>query len=171
MIRNRRTMGSKSFLYGSLIAASKRRRRSCLCTLSRNSLVFYLLVRLCSISLHGQASVHSEQNSTPQSATPKPDTIFLHGNVYTGVPANSQFSSILRQEAIAVREGRIQAVGKNAEIEKLKGPQTQVVDLGGHFVMPGFNDAHIHLAEAGLQKLSVDLTGVKSLDEMRERVL
>jgi hypothetical protein len=102
---------------------------------------------------------------------PKADIVYLHGNVYTGVPANSQFSSILREEAIAVREGRIQAVGKNAEIEKLKGPQTQVVDLGGHFVMPGFNDAHMHLADAGLQKLSVDLTGVKSLDEMRQRVL
>jgi hypothetical protein len=37
--------------------------------------------------------------------------------------------------------------------------------------MPGFNDAHMHLTDAGLQKLSVDLTGVKSLDEMRERVL
>ena len=37
--------------------------------------------------------------------------------------------------------------------------------------MPGFNDAHLHLAEAGLQKLSVDLTGVKTLEEFRQRVL
>ena len=37
--------------------------------------------------------------------------------------------------------------------------------------MPGFNDAHLHLADAGLQKLNVDLTGVKSLEEFRERVL
>src|SRR6202043_2469128 len=89
----------------------------------------------------------------------------------TGVPANDQFSSVLREEAIAVRGDRIQAVGKNIEIEKLKGPQTQVIDLGGHFVMPGFNDAHLHLADAGLQKLNVDLAGVKTLDEFRERVL
>ena len=102
---------------------------------------------------------------------PKADVIYIHANVYTGVMATSQFSSISREEAIAVRGDRIQAVGKNAEIEKLKGPQTQVVDLGGHFVMPGFNDAHVHLADAGLQKLSVDLTGVKSLEEFRERVL
>ena len=108
---------------------------------------------------------------TSAAAGPKADVIYLHGNVYVGVLANAQFSSILRAEAIAVREGRIQAVGKNAEIEKLKGPQTQVVDLGGHFVMPGFNDAHMHLADAGLQKLNVDLAGVKSLDEMRDRVL
>jgi predicted amidohydrolase YtcJ len=102
---------------------------------------------------------------------PKADIIFIHANVYTGMPSNEQFSSILRQEAFAVRGDRIQAVGKNVDILKLKGPQTQVVDLGGRFVMPGFNDAHLHLADAGLQKLNVDLTGVKSLDEFRERVL
>jgi predicted amidohydrolase YtcJ len=106
---------------------------------------------------------------TPESK-PKADVIFIHANVYTGVPSNQQFSSILREEAIAVRGERIQAVGKNGDIEKLKGPQTQVVNLGGHFVMPGFNDAHLHLADAGLQKLSVDLTGVKTLDEFRERL-
>jgi len=102
---------------------------------------------------------------------PRADVIYIHANVYTGVPSNQQFSSILRQEALAVRGGRIQAVGKNADILKLKGPQTQVVDLGGHFVMSGFNDAHLHLADAGLQKLTVDLTGVKSLDEFRTRLL
>jgi predicted amidohydrolase YtcJ len=122
---------------------------------------------LCSIPAWAQGAVPS----SAQVSGLKADVIYLHANVYTGVPANSQFSSILREEAIAVRGDRIQAVGKNAEIEKLKGPQTQVVDLGGHFVMPGFNDAHMHLTDAGLQKLSVDLTGVKSLDEMRERVL
>ena len=103
-------------------------------------------------------------------AKPKADIIFMHANVYTGVPSNTPFSSVLREEAIAVRGDRIQAVGKTLDIEKLKGPQTQVIDLGGHFVMPGFNDAHLHLYDAGITKLSVDLTGVKSLDELRDRV-
>ena len=44
---------------------------------------------------------------------PKADIIFMHANVYTGVPANTAFSSILREEAIAVRGDRILAVGKN----------------------------------------------------------
>jgi predicted amidohydrolase YtcJ len=112
------------------------------------------------------------QESVPSSADdgPKADVIFQHANVYTGLPANTQFSSILREEAIAVRGDRIQAVGKSIDLEKFKGPQTQVVDLGGHFVMPGFNDAHLHLDDAGMTKLSVDLTGVKSLDELRTRV-
>ncbi|HET9306167.1 MAG TPA: amidohydrolase [Candidatus Sulfotelmatobacter sp.] len=101
---------------------------------------------------------------------PKADVIFMHGNVYTGVPANTPFSSVLREEAIAVRGDRIEAVGKTVDIQKLKGPQTQVIDLGGHFVMPGFNDAHLHLDDAGATKLSVNLTGVKSLDDLREMV-
>ena len=111
------------------------------------------------------------QNAAPAADTrPKADVIFMHGNVYTGVPANTPFSSVLREEAIAVRGDRIEAVGKTIDIQKLKGPQTQVVDLGGHFVMPGFNDAHLHLDDAGATKLSVNLTGVKSLDDLREMV-
>jgi len=100
----------------------------------------------------------------------KADIIFEHANVYTGVPANTPFASILREEAIAVKGDRILVVGKTLDLQKLKGPQTQVVDLGGHFVMPGFNDAHLHIDDAGAVKLSVDLTGVKSLDEMRARI-
>jgi predicted amidohydrolase YtcJ len=103
-------------------------------------------------------------------AGPKADVIYVHANVYTGVTANTQFASILREEAIAVRGDRIQAVGKTLDVMKFKGPETQVVDLDGHFLMPGFNDAHVHLSDAGLQKLTVDLTGVKSLDELRDRV-
>lgn len=109
--------------------------------------------------------------TTAADSKPKADLIFTHGNVYTGVPANSAFSSILREEAIAVRGDRILAVGKNLDIDKYKGPQTQVIDLGGHFVIAGFNDAHLHLNDAGATKLSVDLTGVKSLDEFRDRIL
>jgi predicted amidohydrolase YtcJ len=112
----------------------------------------------------------SLQAQTAAPAAPKADIIFMHANVYTGVPANSQFSSIDREEAIAIRGDRVQAVGKNIDIQKLKGPETQVIDLNGHFLMPGFNDAHLHLADAGLQKLSVDLVGVKSLDEFRSRL-
>src|SRR5579872_660639 len=120
---------------------------------------------LCSNLAHSQSSPLVVADSGP-----KADAIYIHGNVYTGVPSTTQFPSILRAEALAVRGNRLQAVGKNAAIERLKGPQTQVVDLGGHFVMPGFNDAHLHLADAGLQKLNVDLQGVKSLDEFRDRV-
>jgi predicted amidohydrolase YtcJ len=115
------------------------------------------------------ASKSSE--SKPEDSKPKAEILFIHANVYTGVPDNTPFASIDREEAIAVRGDRILAVGKTLDLVKtMKGPQTQVVDLGGHFTMPGFNDAHLHLADAGQQKLEVNLQGVKSLDELRERV-
>jgi predicted amidohydrolase YtcJ len=127
-----------------------------------------LPILLCSIPLPCLAQ-NAAPSATPD-AKPKADIIFEHANIYTGVPDNTPFSSILREEAIAVRGDRIQAVGKTIDIEKLKGPQTQVIDLGRHFMMPGFNDAHLHLDDAGMTKLSVDLTGVQSLDELRARV-
>jgi predicted amidohydrolase YtcJ len=105
-----------------------------------------------------------------QPAPPRADAIFIHGNIYTGVAEQSAFKSIKRAQAVAVREGRIQAVGENVEILKLKGPETQVIDLGGKFLMPGFNDAHTHLSEGGFEALNVNLIGVKSLEEFRERI-
>lgn len=105
-----------------------------------------------------------------QPAKPKADIIFTHGNVYTGVAVVSSFKMTKRAEAIAVRQGRIEEVGESADVLKLRGPETQVVDLGGKFVMPGFNDAHMHLAAAGFQLLNVNLVGAKSLDEFRERI-
>ncbi len=92
-----------------------------------------------------------------------PDLIFLNGDIYT--QANPP-----RAQAIAVAKGRVIAVGSNDDIRKLKGSNTQVVDLGGHFVMPGFNDAHVHLAAGGMLLLEVDLIGVKSLAEMQQRI-
>ena len=99
----------------------------------------------------------------PESAGPTPDMIFLNGDIYTqATPARAQ--------AIAVRDGRIVAIGSNEDVRKLKVEHTQVVDLGGHFVMPGFNDAHVHLEEAGLEAQSVDLRGTRSLQEMQQRI-
>ncbi|HKU28499.1 MAG TPA: amidohydrolase [Candidatus Sulfotelmatobacter sp.] len=121
--------------------------------------LFYFCIVMC------QAQTPSDQGSNP-----KADLIFTHGNIYTGVPAEGAFNSIVRVEAIAVRGDRILAAGKMSDLQTFKGDQTQLVDLQGHFAMPGFNDAHLHLDDAGTTKLSVDLTGVKSLDEFRERV-
>ncbi len=92
-----------------------------------------------------------------------PDAIFVNGDIYTeATPARAQ--------AMAVRDGRIVAIGTNDDIHKLKGSHTQVVDLGGHFVMPGFNDAHCHLQSGGFEEMNVNLVGAKSLAEMEQRI-
>jgi predicted amidohydrolase YtcJ len=99
---------------------------------------------------------------------PYANTIFIHGNVFTGDPPRTV--EIKHLSAIAVGQGVIVAVGTDHDIERLKGKETRVIDLRNAFVMPGFNDAHVHLASAGFSKLRVDLTGVMSLDEMKDRI-
>ena len=102
---------------------------------------------------------------------PKADLIFTHANIYTGaVDASASLGAGKRSEALAVREDKILAVGARDEIMKLKGPDTKIVDLDGHFMMPAFNDAHTHLAAAGLEKMNVNLVGVGTLDEFRDRL-
>lgn len=89
------------------------------------------------------------------------DTIFVNGRIYTGSAT---------VQALAVGRGRILAIGADQEIQKLKGAKTEVIDLHGHFVLPGFNDAHTHLASGGMTKLRVNLEGSKSLEEMKARI-
>jgi predicted amidohydrolase YtcJ len=92
------------------------------------------------------------------------DLVLLHAAVYTVDPRRP------RARALAVRGDRIEAVGSDKRIEAFIGPGTRVLDLRGRFVMPGFNDAHVHLESAGLAKLRVDLAGARSLAEFRERI-
>ncbi|MGA7849731.1 MAG: amidohydrolase family protein [Terriglobales bacterium] len=129
--------------------------------------------RIAPILLLALATGVSAQSgvSAPSAHKPKADLIFTHGNIYTGVvDASASLVLSKRAEALAVVGDRILAVGARDEIMKLKGPDTKIVDLEGHFVMPGFNDAHMHLASAGLEKMNVNLVGVKTLDEFRERL-
>jgi predicted amidohydrolase YtcJ len=97
------------------------------------------------------------------------DAVYLNGEVLTGEKLGSGHP--VRVSALAVRESVIVATGTDAEVLKgWRGPKTEVVDLRGSFVMPGFNDAHVHVASAGLEKIRIDLLGCKSLEEMQRRI-
>lgn len=63
----------------------------------------------------------------------------------------------MRAEAVAEAGGKILAVGKRSDVMKLKGPATQLVDLKGQTLVPGFVDAHGHIVVGGLQALSANL--------------
>ncbi|MCU1219862.1 MAG: Amidohydrolase 3 [Candidatus Angelobacter sp.] len=115
-------------------------------------------------------------SSSQQSQSPA-DVIFINGDIYPAAQTSLVWASAFekphllgRASALAVANGKVVAIGSNDEIHKLKGPKTQVIDLGGHFVMPGFNDAHVHLGSGGFEKLNVDLVGSKSLDDMKQRI-
>jgi hypothetical protein len=97
-----------------------------------------------------------------------PTTIYYtHGRIYTNNPEQPW------AEAMAVSEGRISCIGKMDHVLlDCGGGQegVETVNLKGQFVMPGFNDAHVHLGGAGADALAVPLTGVPSAEEMQKRV-
>ncbi len=92
------------------------------------------------------------------------DVVALHGKIWTEDPKQPE------AEALAVVGHRIFAVGSDAEISKLAGPKTKVLDLAGRRVVPGFNDAHVHFFMGGQGLASVQLTDAKSRDEFAARI-
>ncbi len=102
------------------------------------------------------------------SAPATPDIVLFHGTILTGEGLDGKTPQIV--SSIATIGIRILAVGTDAEVKKLAGPSTKLRDLKGAFVMPGLNDAHVHLGGAGQTKLNVDLTGSQSLKEMLFRI-
>ena len=76
----------------------------------------------------------------------EPDLILHNGKVVT---ADAKFSI---QQAVAVEAGRISAVGTNAEMLKLRGAKTRLIDLQGKTVLPGLIDSHVHALGAGLSE-------------------
>lgn len=67
-------------------------------------------------------------------------------------------------QAVAIQNGRFLAVGGATEVFAHRGPQTRVVDLCGHRVIPGLNDSHLHLIRGGLNyNLELRWEGVPSL--------
>ncbi|HZI65425.1 MAG TPA: amidohydrolase [Thermoanaerobaculia bacterium] len=91
----------------------------------------------------------------PQSPAGPADLVLLSAKIWTGDAARPQAT------ALAVRGSRIVAVGSDAEIRKLEGPQTVVVDGEGRRVVPGFIDSHTHMSMGGFNLLGVDLRHTK----------
>ncbi len=79
------------------------------------------------------------------------DMVLFNGKIFT-VNAAQPWA-----QAAAIRDGKFVAVGKDEEIKKLIGKETEVIDLQGKLALPGFNDAHLHFANGGLYLLGIDL--------------
>ncbi|MET3923785.1 amidohydrolase [Arthrobacter sp. UYEF20] len=85
--------------------------------------------------------------------------------IFSGGPVHTMDPSCPRTDAVAVADGKIVALG--AEAASWRGPATELVDLAGKALLPGFQDAHVHPIAGGLQMLSCDLSDVHSLREYR----
>ena len=89
------------------------------------------------------------------------DLILSHARVYTVEEARPW------AEAVAIRNGRILAVGSAKEVAAYRGGATRVVDLGGRFLMPAFGDAHAHPVFGGLSYARCSLHDGKTVDDYR----
>jgi predicted amidohydrolase YtcJ len=86
------------------------------------------------------------------------DLAFLGGPVHLGAANRT------RARGLAVRDGRVVALGE-AAVRELVGPRTDVVDVTGRLLVPGFQDAHVHPVQGGLEMATCDLSGVRTADE------
>jgi predicted amidohydrolase YtcJ len=96
--------------------------------------------------------------------TKTPPLVLRNGKIIT---VNSRFEIA---QALAIRDGRILAVGTNAEIERLIDPSTRVIDLCGRAAMPGLIDAHAHMDREGLKQALPSLAGLRSVDDVLTRI-
>jgi predicted amidohydrolase YtcJ len=95
----------------------------------------------------------------------KAELVLKNAKVWTVDPGHP------RAEAVAIEGNYIKAVGATAEMEPLAGPNTQVVDLGGRLVLPGFNDCHTHFVSWAIRSSGgFDVYGAETLEEVQQRL-
>lgn len=92
------------------------------------------------------------------------DLVFTGGPVFTANAVRS------RASAVAVAGGRIVAVGSDDDVRELIGTGTEVVDLRGRMLLPGFQDAHVHPVWGGLDLMRCDLSELITEPEYLERI-
>jgi predicted amidohydrolase YtcJ len=90
------------------------------------------------------------------------DTVLIRGKIAI---VDDAFTVV---EALAIRDGKVAAVGTTREIEALRGDRTRVIDLKGRTVLPGFYDSHLHVRADPPR--SVDLGDARSVEEIQEKV-
>lgn len=91
------------------------------------------------------------------------DLVIVNARVHTLDAANAE------AEAVAVKDGKILAVGSNAAITALAGPSTRRIDAAGRTVIPGLHDSHIHLSRVGFDLRKVPVSDLRTLPDLLAR--
>ena len=95
---------------------------------------------------------------------PAGDLVLVSARIWTGDPARPE------AQALAIKHGRIVAIGSDADVARWKGPKTVVVDGRGRRVVPGMIDCHTHMSGGGLDLLALDLRHTKDPAEFTRMV-
>ena len=105
------------------------------------------------------------------------ELVFTGGPVYSADASHRRIVAVTCSDGspattVAVAGGRIAAIGTagDRDIRDLTGPATEIVDLRGRALLPGFQDAHVHPAFAGVTMLGCNLIGARTLDEALARI-
>ena len=126
----------------------------------RSSAPFAFFLRALCVLLFSLNAAHAQQCSPI-------DVTYYNGNILTGKGLDTPIPE--RVSAVAIRDGKVVATGSDKTVFDLCDAALKI-DLHGAFVMPGFNDAHTHIASAGQQHLTVDLDNIPSLAAMQDKI-
>jgi predicted amidohydrolase YtcJ len=97
-----------------------------------------------------------------------PDLIILNGKLITKLITFDQAQA--SAAALAIAGGIIQSVGKESDIRPQAGPSTRIIDAGGHTVLPGFIDSHVHLFQGSVELDALNLHAVQGFDHLAEAI-
>jgi predicted amidohydrolase YtcJ len=118
----------------------------------------------------GKPMNQDSPKSNPANAHGSADVVLANGKIYTMDEKHPWATVVaIRGDSIAAVVDANDAL-KSLDFKQWIGPNTRVIDLHGQFAMPGFNDAHVHLAGAGYAKFAVYLEGSQSLAEFQRRI-
>ncbi|MBC7364688.1 MAG: amidohydrolase [Candidatus Aminicenantes bacterium] len=116
--------------------------------------ILFLLLTTAAVVLSGSCS------KKPEPA----DLVILNARIYTLNPAQPW------AEAVAIKGEKIVFVGSSREARRYVGRETRVMEAGGHLLLPGFQDSHVHFLSGSLNLNRVDLAGTRTVAEIQERI-
>jgi predicted amidohydrolase YtcJ len=119
----------------------------------------FLALIICFLAIPVRLTINAQEMMSPDPA----DLILKNGQIYTVDSTNTL------TEAVAIRGGKFVFVGSNKDVNRYRGKQTRVIDLKGQFVLPGFNDNHVHFSSAA-QFLEFNIMRVSTQQEFVSRI-
>ena len=99
-----------------------------------------------------------------ETKSPPADAILIHARIYT-VNAGQPWA-----EALAIRDGKILAVGKDDDIAHYRGSSTKVIDGKGRLVLPGFTDCHVHFMDGSFSLQQVNVEDATNLEQVQQQI-